>query len=127
MDNQYLTLSNLFETISAPARLEILNILGSGEACVCHLEARLGYRQAYISQHLMTLRQAGLIDSRRRGKYVFYSLVKPELLPLIRDAAALTGVELPVIEPVGWQEQCGLGTAQQVIDPSTLEIRGSQS
>jgi DNA-binding transcriptional ArsR family regulator len=70
-------LSGLLLTISAPARLEILLIVGAGEACVCYLESRLGYRQAYISQHLMALRQAGLIDSRREGKYVFYRRIKP--------------------------------------------------
>jgi DNA-binding transcriptional ArsR family regulator len=93
-------LSGLLLTISAPARLEILLIVGAGEACVCYLESRLGYRQAYISQHLMALRQAGLIDSRREGKYVFYRLIKPKIMPLIRQAAEISGVSLPVIQPV---------------------------
>ncbi|MCX6080298.1 MAG: metalloregulator ArsR/SmtB family transcription factor [Chloroflexi bacterium] len=99
-------LSDLLVTISASARLEILLMLGSGEACVCYLEARLGYRQAYISQHLMALRQAGLIDSRREGKYIFYHLSKPELLELIQNAANLAGVILPKIEIISPQAQC---------------------
>ncbi|MEW6406696.1 MAG: permease [Chloroflexota bacterium] len=42
-----------------PARLGILDLLREGEACVCHMEAVFGYRQAYISQQLMVLRDAG--------------------------------------------------------------------
>lgn len=97
---------SLFETISPLARLEILLIIGAGEACVCHLEARLGYRQAYISQHLMTLRQAGLLDTRREGKYVFYRLAKPEILELLQKAAQTANVTLPRLAVVSPEKQC---------------------
>ncbi|MEW6401310.1 MAG: metalloregulator ArsR/SmtB family transcription factor [Chloroflexota bacterium] len=99
-------ISDLLVNISAPARLEILLVIGASEACVCHLEARLGYRQAYISQHLMALRQAGLLDSRRDGKYVFYRLAKPEVLSLIEQAAQISGVTLPTFEVVSPEKQC---------------------
>ena len=108
MPNSLESISELLQIISAPARLEILLLVGAGEACVCHLETRLGYRQAYISQHLMAMRQAGLIDSRREGKYVFYHLLKPEIMPLIQHAADIVGVTLPIIVPVSPQEQCAL-------------------
>ena len=97
---------SLLETLSPLARLELLLLIGAGEACVCHLETRLGYRQAYISQHLMALRQAGLLASRREGKYIFYRLVKPEILTLIQHAANISGVSLPVIEPISPEKQC---------------------
>ena len=119
MTNSLEPISELFQTISAPARLEILLLVGAGETCVCHLENRLGYRQAYISQHLMAMRQAGLIDSRREGRYVFYRLLKPEILPLIQQAADIAGVSLPVIEPVSPQEQCALSVEYLV--PETQE------
>jgi DNA-binding transcriptional ArsR family regulator len=99
-------ISALLTVISAPARIEILLIIGAGEACVCHLEARLGYRQAYISQHLMALRQAGLLDSRRDGKYVFYSLARPELMGLLEQAALAAEVNLPHVEAVRPEAQC---------------------
>jgi len=41
-------LSEYLQAISSQTRLEILQAIGGGEACVCHLEAALGYRQAYI-------------------------------------------------------------------------------
>lgn len=97
---------SLLETFSPLARLEILLLIDAGEACVCHLETRLGYRQAYISQHLMALRQAGLLASRREGKYVFYRLAKPEIISLIQQAANISGVSLPSPETISPEKQC---------------------
>ena len=84
--------SEWLQAISPQPRLEILLALGTGEACVCHLEAFLGQRQAYISQHLMALREAGIIASRREGRFVFYRLQDVALLDLIRGAARLASV-----------------------------------
>lgn len=82
-------MSKLFKALASPARLRILMVIGEDEACVCHLEAVLGYRQAYISQQLMALRQAGLLETRRDGRFVFYRLSKPELITIIQGAADL--------------------------------------
>jgi len=86
-------IAELFKALSQPVRIEILLAIGSGEACVCHLEAALKLRQAYISQHLMALRQAGVLDTRREGRYIFYSLTDPGLKDLIRLAAK--ALEIP--------------------------------
>ena len=66
----------VFENISAASRLAILLVIGEGEACVCHLEAVLGKRQAYISQHLMALRDAGIITPRRDGRFIYYRITR---------------------------------------------------
>ena len=63
-----------FKALAHPVRLQILDMLRSGEACVCHMETALGKRQAYISQQLMVLRDAGLVDTRKDGLQVFYCL-----------------------------------------------------
>jgi ArsR family transcriptional regulator len=55
----------LLRVLGQPERLSILLLIGKGEACVCHLEAALGLRQAYISQHLMALREANIVIARR--------------------------------------------------------------
>jgi DNA-binding transcriptional ArsR family regulator len=125
MTNSLESISELLQSISAPARLEILLLIGAGDACVCHIESRLGYRQAYISQHLMALRQAGLIDSRREGRYVFYRLLKPEIMPLIQMAAEMVQLTLPVIEPVSPQEQCALSL--EAIESPGAEIQEQTS
>ena len=88
----YRKLARLLQSIGQPARLKILLAIGQGEACVCHLEVALGMRQAYISQHLMNLRKAGVVLDRREGRYIFYRLANPEILELIQQASSLVGM-----------------------------------
>ncbi len=83
MTSYYKTQSKLYKILSHPTRLAILEILREGEQCVCHMEAILGLRQAYISQHLMLLREAGLVTDRRDGWNIFYQVVKPEIYQVI--------------------------------------------
>ena len=85
-------LSRIFRAISTPARLQILAAIGNGEACVCHLEALLDLRQAYISQQLMEMRDADLVDTRRDGRYIFYRLTEPHLLEQLFEIGKLFGV-----------------------------------
>jgi ArsR family transcriptional regulator len=87
--------SDLLQVISPAPRLEILLGIGTGEACVCHLEAMFGLRQAALSQHLMALREAGVVIDRREGRYIYYRLCDPALLGLVRQAAQLQGLDLP--------------------------------
>jgi ArsR family transcriptional regulator len=89
--------SDLLQTISPAPRLEILLGIGTGEACVCHLEAMFGLRQAALSQHLMALREAGVVIDRREGRYIYYRLCDPALLGLVRQAAQLKGLDLPAM------------------------------
>jgi DNA-binding transcriptional ArsR family regulator len=85
--------ANIFKALMHPARLSILEILRDGEQCVCHLEAVLGCRQAYISQHLMLLREAGLVDDRRDGARIYYRVIRPEVFDLVEAARKLSGTE----------------------------------
>jgi ArsR family transcriptional regulator len=87
----YKKVARLFHALGQPARLKILMAIGGGEACVCHLEAALGMRQAYISQQLMALRLEDIVDIRREGRFIFYRLKDPELLALVGQAARLSG------------------------------------
>lgn len=80
------------QAIASAQRIAILLAIGSGEACVCHLEAALGWRQAYISQHLMALRKADILQDRRAGRYVFYRLKDASLLDLIAASTRLSGL-----------------------------------
>ena len=75
--------ARFFKLLMHPARLEILDELRKDEACVCHLKAKLGYRQAYISQHIMVLREAGVIQDRREGWNIFYHVTKPEIYQIM--------------------------------------------
>jgi len=86
--------SNLLKEIGIPARLRILLTVGKDEVCVCHLEAALGMRQAYLSQHLMTLRKAGILITTRDGRFINYRLADPKILELINLTANLLNVVL---------------------------------
>ena len=92
--------SELLRTLGQSTRVKILLAIGEGEACVCHLEAVLDQRQAYISQHLMALRKAGLLTTRRDGRYIFYRLEEPEVLQLIRTAGLLVGIPEDELEEI---------------------------
>jgi DNA-binding transcriptional ArsR family regulator len=92
-------ISDLFQIIGPAPRLQILLAIGEEEPCVCHLEATFGWRQAYLSQHLMALRKAGILVTSRQGRNIHYRLSDPRLLGLIHQAAELQGVTLPKLAP----------------------------
>jgi len=81
--------AELLNALSHPARLEILEALREGESCVCHIQAMLGHRQAYISQQLNILRQAGLIASRKEGLRVYYKISDPQVFALLDQVRQL--------------------------------------
>ncbi len=91
--------AQLLKVLTHPARLSILNILRDGEHCVCHMEAHLGYRQAYISQQLMVLRDAGLIQDRRDGWNVFYHVAQPKVFTILSAVEQVLGMESHAEEP----------------------------
>jgi len=93
----------LFKVLMHPARLAILEVLRNGEACVCHIEAALGYRQAYLSQQLMVLREAGLVEDQREGWNIYYRVRKPDVFNVIDAAHQALGetkrLSLPAVIP----------------------------
>jgi DNA-binding transcriptional ArsR family regulator len=91
-------MADAFAIIGQPARMQILLAIGSEKACVCQLEALLEQRQAYISQQLTLLRDAGLVESERSGRFIFYHLTDLRWLDVIKQAAVIMGVDLPVFQ-----------------------------
>lgn len=83
--------AQLFKLLTHPVRLAILDILRDGEHCVCHMEAYLGYRQAYISQQIAVLREAGLIQDRRDGWNIFYRVTDPRIYSVLDTIQEITG------------------------------------
>lgn len=59
-------------------RLRLLNLMRRNEVCVCFFTEVLGDSQPKISRHLAYLRNAGLVEARRDGKWMHYSIVWPE-------------------------------------------------
>jgi ArsR family transcriptional regulator len=73
------------ELLAHPVRLRILDILArrGGEVCVCDLEGAVPVKQPTVSHHLRILREAGLVDTVRRGVWAYY-FVRPEILAALR-------------------------------------------
>jgi ArsR family transcriptional regulator len=88
-------LTSLFKALAHPGRLAILDVLRTGEQCVCHIEAHLGYRQAYVSQQLAILREVGLIQDQREGTNIYYRVTRPEVYALVDVARTMVGIALP--------------------------------
>ncbi len=118
--------SKVLSGISHPFRIKILLTIGNGEACVCHLEAVMNKRQAFISQHLMALRKAGILDTRRDGKYVYYRLADSSAFDIVRYAGKLAGLEeehLPKFIGSNFSSKCGCpNCAGGDFDQSTIDV-----
>jgi ArsR family transcriptional regulator len=66
--------ARLFHALSDETRLRILDLLRSGERCVCDLSDAIGAQQSRLSFHLRTLKEAGLVSDRRQGRWIYYGL-----------------------------------------------------
>jgi DNA-binding transcriptional ArsR family regulator len=76
--------SRLMKTLANPDRLMLLCRLSQGEASVGELEAELGILQPTLSQQLTVLREEALVDTRREGKRIIYSVRSPRALAVLR-------------------------------------------
>lgn len=87
----YETKADLFQILSHPVRLQILDELRKREACVCHLQAVTGRPQAYISQQLRVLREANLVMDEKDGQNVYYYLQNEEVRLLLNKSMGEAG------------------------------------
>lgn len=84
-------LARMFAAVADPARLRLLGFIAvasGGEVCACDLVTPLGRSQPTVSHHLKVLREAGLVESEKRGTWVWYRIV-PEHIEALRNALAL--------------------------------------
>jgi DNA-binding transcriptional ArsR family regulator len=118
--------SDYLKTLSHSTRLAILYMLRDGEQCVCHMEATLKLRQAYISQQLMILKQSGLVESRRDGLNLYYHVVKPEIFAVLEALNIATGTtpRPPKHKHAGVDCPCPKCNAAQNIPLGQISVRG---
>ena len=92
-------LAQVFKALADPVRLRLVSLIGAhqgGEVCVCELTTAFDLTQPTISHHLKALREAGIIDSERRGTWVYY---RPEPAALERMGALLSSPRPPLTVP----------------------------
>jgi len=69
------------KAVADPMRIRILKMLEGGELCVCHIAHQLGLSESAASRHLSTLRQAGLVEARKQGAWVYCRLAERSFNP----------------------------------------------
>ena len=77
MVKQTFNVERFFQALGDNTRLRLLNLMGQQEVCVCYFVEILGEPQPKISRHLAYLRSAGVVATRREGKWMHYRIVMP--------------------------------------------------
>lgn len=92
--------NEIFKALGDETRLRILNILASGELCVCDIMEVLSLPQSKVSRHLALLRHAGLVIVRKEGLWVYYSVFEPQtkFLGELKTCLKLLGAMAPYKE-----------------------------
>jgi ArsR family transcriptional regulator len=78
--------AKIFNALSDPTRLEILEFLRTSEKCVCEIIPHVGLIQPVVSRHLKILKDCGLVRDRKDGTRRLYSITEPKVFEII-DAA----------------------------------------
>ena len=85
-DKQIRLKAKIFNALSDPTRLEILEFLRISEKCVCEIIPHVGLIQPVVSRHLRILKDCGLVRDRKDGNRRLYSITEPKIFDMI-DAA----------------------------------------
>jgi len=77
------------KALSDENRVRALMALAGGELCVCQIIKLLGLAPSTVSKHMAVLHQAGLVQTRKDGRWVYYRLAEEPALPCVRHALAM--------------------------------------
>ncbi len=77
---QFEARAKVMKAMAHPSRLFIIERLSLGEHCVCELRDMIGADLSTVSKHLSVLKDAGIVDTEKRGVQVFYRLKVPCIL-----------------------------------------------
>ncbi len=81
-----LLVSNIFKALAHPTRIQILKLLMNGELCVCEILPNIDSEQSNTSQHLTVLKNQGIVESRKDGSKVIYSIRSHEVRDMLELA-----------------------------------------
>jgi ArsR family transcriptional regulator len=87
----------ILKALSDETRLKILELLLDGEKCVCEIFPKVKRTQSTVSTQLGTLEKAGLIESRRQGKKIFYKIKNPVVCDVFKALGYSKGALLEKI------------------------------
>ena len=95
----------MFAALGDPARLRILGVLGDAGRCVCNIRGEVPIAANLLSYHLRVLREAGLIEGSRRGRWIDYHLAA-DAATLIGAALRHAGFTATIAQPAGCTDTC---------------------
>lgn len=78
-------IAEVLKAMADPTRLKILHSLHHGERCVSDILENVGGSQANVSKHLSVLKRAGLVDCRREGLNVYYTIIDEGVFTICRN------------------------------------------
>ena len=82
-DSQLRFKAKIFNALSDPARLDIIDFLRGGEICVCEIVPYVDLIQPVVSRHLKILKDCGLLKYRKEGNRRLYSVADPRIFEII--------------------------------------------
>jgi len=97
-DRLYGQFARIGKALGSPRRLELLELLAQGERTVDALATESGLSMANASQHLQALREAGLVEGRKRGLFVYYRLADAVVFELCRALRTVAEKRLAELE-----------------------------
>lgn len=97
-DGLYAQFARIGHAVSTPKRIELLDLLAQAERTVADLAGLTGTPIKNTSSHLRTLRQAGLVDTRKEGQFVYYRLADPEVHELVRQLQTVAQARFGEVE-----------------------------
>ena len=97
------------KALSDRNRLRVVLMLGSGELCLCQIIEMLSLAPSTVSKHMTVLRQAGLVEARKQGRWIYYKLSQSD------NDENLQGI-------VTWAREALSGDRQTLDDARQLEI-----
>jgi ArsR family transcriptional regulator, arsenate/arsenite/antimonite-responsive transcriptional repressor len=99
---------NITKALADENRLRMLLALRDGELCVCQITELLGLAVSTVSKHLSILYQAGLLNARKEGRWMYYSLPGK-------------GAPTAAREAVGWVRRSLVGSERMAEDAKRLK------
>lgn len=109
--------AEFFRTLGHPVRVRAIGLLKEGEKTVGQLQAELGIDSSGASQHLAAMRRAGILEARKEGTSVHYSVRDPRVFQMMESARQVIGSHLEeahsLLGELGEEDAPGEGAARQ--------------
>lgn len=78
--------AEFLSVLAQPTRLKILYFLRDGEKCACEINPSMAEDPSVVSRHLVKMKEAGILESRKQGVSIFYKITEPQVFEILKLA-----------------------------------------